>query len=265
MQQALATNLGVQDIERDGVMSSASVLFPAGARPGKAAVRELAARDGQFAISLDPGDAASGPDGEQRGEWLELVINGLTFDLTGLAPGPAAPPPPPPARHLFGLPADFSVENGEALALVPGPHLAGGGRMMPVLRAHALLASRLAALPGASAIAWHSAGTLNSPEYFRSSVTRWAEGGAFPGLGLAALVQTEDGVASEGLELFTGQELRISADEDRADAARIALRLMHWLVENGPLDHGETLTGPSGEHLRLEPSSDRRFIKVWKT
>jgi hypothetical protein len=140
--------------------------------------------------------------------------------------------------------------------------------LLPVLRTHALLAARLASLPQVQAVAWHTAGSWNSPEHFRSHVMRWIEGGAFPGLGLAALVSKPDGsIASEGLQLFTGQELVLADDlaEDRAVGARVALRLMHWLVDNGALTQREILTGPSGEQLLLEPSSDRRLIKVCKT
>ncbi len=255
----------VQDIELDGLMSAASLLFNAGSRPDRAAVRALATEDGNFSVSLEP-DLPPEPDPSGRGDWIELVIHGLTFDLSGLAPrGPA---PPPEVRHMFGLPGEFAQRPLEAVTLEPGPHLAGGRQLLPVLRAHALLAARLAALPGVAAIAWHGARSASNPEFFRGAVLRWIDGGAFPGLGLAALVATPDGgLASEGLALFTGQELVLTAElaEDRAQGGRIALRLLHWLVENGTITSSETLTGPAGELLRLEPSADRRQIKVWKT
>jgi len=256
---------GVQEIELDGLMSAASLLFQAGRRPDRAAVRELAARERDFAVSLEP-DLAPGPDPSGRGDWIELVIHGLTFDLTGLAP--RQPAPPPEAGHFYGLEPTIGARNLEAVTLVPGPHLAGGQQLLPVLRSHALLAARLAALPGVVAVAWHAARSWSAPEFFRGNVLRWIDGGAFPALGLAALSTTESGgMVSEGLALFTGQELELDARlaEDRADAARIALRLMHWLVENGAVDQRETLTGPSGELLHLEPSPNQRLIKVWKT
>jgi hypothetical protein len=254
-----------QDIELDGLMSAASLLFNAGMRPDRAAVRGLAARDREFAVSLEP-ELAPGPDPGGRGDWVELVIHGLTFDLAGLAP--REPIPLPEAGHLFGLAPEIVGAPLEAVTLVPGPHLAGGRQLLPVLRSHAVLAAYLAALPGVAAVAWHAARAWSAPEFFRGNVLRWIAGGAFPALGLAALNATADGgIASEGLSLFTGQELELNARlaEDRAQGARIALRLMHWLVENGPLDRVEALTGPGGELLQLEPSPDRRLIKVWKT
>jgi hypothetical protein len=256
---------GVQDIELDGLMSAASLLFDVGMRPDRAMVRELAARERDFAVSLEP-DLAPGPDPSGRGDWVELVIHGLTFDLTGLAP--RDPAPAPEAGHLFGVAPDVARRGLEAITLVPGPHLAGGRQMLPVLRSHALLTARLATLPGVVAVAWHGARAWSAPEFFRGNVLRWIEGGAFPALGLAALTATpEGGIATEGLALFTGQELELDARlaEDRAEGARIALRLMHWLVENGAIDQRETLTGPGGELLQLEPSANQRLIKVWKT
>ena len=246
-------------------MSAASLLFEVGSRPDRALVAELAARTGQFSISLVP-ELASLPDPDGRANWLELVIQGLTFDLYGLAP--RAPAPLLQARHLFGLSPETRQRPLEAVTLEPGPHLAGGRQMLPVLRSLALQAAHLAALPGVVAVAWHAAHAWSAPEFFRGGVVRWIEGGAFPALGLAALAPTPAGsIISEGLALFTGQEIELEPRlaEERATGARIALRLMHWLVENGPLDSMETLTGPSGELLRLEPDAAGRLIKVWKT
>ena len=246
-------------------MSAASLLFEVGSRPDRALIAELAARSGKFSISHEPDPSATSPS-EKQGDWLELVIHGLTFDLHGLAPRASAPLPK--ARHLFGLSPETRQRPLEAVTLEPGPHLAGGRQMLPVLRSLAMQAAHLAALPGLVAVAWHAAHAWSAPEFFRGGVLRWIEGGAFPALGLAALAPTPAGsIISEGLALFTGQEIELEPRlaEERATGARIALRLMHWLVENGPLDSMETLTGPSGELLRLEPDAAGRLIKVWKT
>lgn len=245
-----------------GMLTAASLVFAPGRRPTVADVRAAARLDGGYAISLDPteDDPAAGNDPEAL-RWVELLANGLTFDLEGLRPG--QPEPTPPLGHIYGLPADFSPGMLETLTLRPGPHLRAGGTMLPVVRGMAWLTARLAQMPFVQAVAWHSARTWCSPRHFSESVIRWAEGGPFPGLGLTALAPTpEGGLQSEGLSLFTGQELRLDPRlvTDRAAGARLALRILHWLVENGRLEQMVTLAGPGGEPLVLDPSTSGRFV-----
>jgi hypothetical protein len=117
------------------------------------------------------------------------------------------------------------------------------------------------------AVAWHAARSWSGPAHYRESVLRWIDGGVFPGLGLAAFVPMPDGgMQSQGLALFTGQELRLEPDltEDRAAGAKVGLRLMHWLVEHGRLEGPELLPGPDGLPLRLELSDNGRFVRVWR-
>lgn len=243
-------------------------MFAPGERPLARAIAALAQSDSGFTVSLD-GAGVGGPDGPGGGPgpdiWLELLASGLTFDLVGLAPGSAAPLPP--HGHSYGLASQFEAMRVEAITLRLGPHLATGPTMLPVVRTLAWLAARLTALPGVRALAWHAARCWSAPEFFRDSVLRWIEGGAFPGLGLAALTPALDGgMQSEGLALFIGQELRLEPEltGDQAAAARIGLRLLHWLVENGRLTAPETLAGPDGQSLRLEPSPNGRFVRAWR-
>ena len=245
-----------QGIDAGGLISAASLLFAAGERPDVQAVGALAQSTSGFSVSHDPGADAG---------WLELLASGLIYDLKGLAPGPEAEPPP--RRHEFGLPADFYEGRLEAVTLQPGPHLAEGATMPPVVRTLAGLAAQLSALPGVHAVAWQPALTWCAPQFFRDSVTRWLEGGVFPGLGLAALVPTTDGgLRSQGLALFTGQELELDPDvaDNPAGAAKVGLRLMHWLVEHGRLTGPETLPGPEDQRFQLDPSTDGRFVRVWR-
>ena len=248
------------------------MLFEAGQRPDRHAIATLAG-ESAFGISLDPANESNGGRKSggigggygTAGVWLELIANGLTFDLVGLAPGSAAEAPS--GGQAFGLPAQFEPALLEAITLRPGPHLAEGERMLPVVRSLAWLAARLADLPNTRAVAWHPARCWCSPRYFRDSVLRWIEGGVFPGLGLATLAPMPDGgMQSQGLALFTGQELRLEPEltVDRAAGAKIALRLMHWLVENGRVEAEERVPGPDGQILRLEPSTNRRFVRVWR-
>jgi hypothetical protein len=253
----------VQEFGGGASTSAASLLFAPGDRPGAEHVRALARLDTTFVISLEPPEDSTAQSGAaaQAVRWLELLANGLTFDLEGLTPGESQPLPS--RGYAYGLPAAFPQGPLEAISLRPGPHIAAGGRMLPVVRGTAWLAARLAALPNVRAVAWHPARTWSGPQHFRDSVGRWVEGGAFPGLGLTALAPTpEGGLQSEGLALFTGQELRLEPRlvSDRAAGARLALRLLHWLVETGRLEQQEALAGPSGESLLLMPSANGRFV-----
>ncbi len=242
---------------------AASLLFAPGDRSGLDQVRALAAAEPSFLITFDPEEGARSGASDRAKGWVEVSANGLPFDLTGLAP--SEPAALPEAGHLFGLASDISRRPLEAITLVPAPNLAGSRQLLPVLRSHALLIARLAALPGVAAVAWHGARAWSAPGYFRTTALRWIEGGAFPGLGLAALSATPDGgIASEGLALFTRQEVLLAPvlAENRAEGARTALRIMHWLVENGPICEPDTLQTESGASLQLEPSSNGRVVKV---
>lgn len=197
--------------------------------------------------------------------WLELLANGLTFDLVGLAPGP--PAPPPRCAHRYALPAEIEHEVQEAVTVRPGPHLAGGHTMIPVIRALAWLAAALSKIEGVDAIAWHPARCWSGPGYFRDGVLSWIDGGVFPGLSLTALAQSPDGgMHSEGLALFTGQELRIEPELmiNKAEAAKLGVRLIDLLVESGRIDAPQRILAADGSPLRLEPSANRQFVRVWR-
>lgn len=242
------------------MISAVSLLFGAGHRPRARDIHELAEKTGQFTLSFDPAK-----DGFESEGWVELLVNGLTFDLVGL--GPSDPQPIPKCEHQFALPQDFDQTRLEAITLTPGPHLSGGGAMFPVVRCLASLGAELAGLEAVRAVAWHPARTCSAPDYFMRGVTGWVEGGPFPGLGLTALVTNADGgMQSEGLALFTGQELRLSPEmcADRAEAAKVALRLLNWLVEHGRIEQPFTFTGPAGETLELEPVDNSAMLHVWR-
>lgn len=254
----------VQDLDPGLKKAVVSLLFDRGARPATSDIRAVMAADGEFSISHDPaaGEITPGP-GDER--WLELLASGLTFDLTGLAPGP--PTPLPEHAHSFALAPGTHGSALEAIRLAPGPHLAGGEAMRPVVRTLAWLAARLCALPGIRAVAWHPARNWCSPRHYAENVLRWTDGGPFPGFSLAALAPMADGgLQSEGLALFTGQELRIEPElaEDRVEGAKLALRLLHLLVEHGRMDRPETIKGSDFNNLRLEPSGNGRFVRVWR-
>jgi hypothetical protein len=222
-------------------------------------VRALAEHSGAFSVSNDPTDGAD-PIGE--GNWLELLINGLAFDLSGLAGGSSAEVPA--LRHSFGLEAAMPGAV-QAVSLVAGPHLAGGERMMPIIRSQLALSLNLATLPGLVAVAWMPAQSVMAVNYFTTVVSAWLEGGAFPALGLAAFTLALDGgLQSEGLAFFTGQELRLEPElvEDGVAATKLAVRLAHALVEYGEVSERFEMTGADGKPLILEPSANNAFVRV---
>ncbi len=151
------------------------------------------------------------------------------------------------------------------VSLAPGPHLAGGAGLVPVLRVLAGLGARLAGLPNVLAVVWSPAGSWVAPDLFRRSVADWLEGGAFPGLVLTALEQEHNGaMVSRGLALLTGQELRFEPDKHLPTAAmaRLAVRLIHELVQSGPLRQERDFTGPAGEHLLAVPVRDGSELRI---
>ncbi|MEO6151985.1 MAG: hypothetical protein ABIT09_03855 [Croceibacterium sp.] len=234
-------------------------MFAADSRPTAAALRALADSTNAFSVSLDPAGEVEG----EGANWLELLVSGLTFDVSGLMPGPAAGPPP--RKHVYGLPRVSELRGLEAVIIRPGPHLAGGSTMPPVLRMLAWLTAQLCALPDLRAVVWHPASCWSAPAVFQAGVTHWIEGGPFPTFSLAGLAVTPDeALQSEGVGLFTGQELRIEPElaMDRPEAAKIAVRLIHWLVESGPLKEAQNVEGPGGACWRVEPSADGRLVRV---
>jgi hypothetical protein len=245
-----------------------SLLFAAGRRPEPRAIHDFARQGGGFSVSFDPsaeGAASAGAADADGRVGLELLCKGLTFDLVGLGPG--APAEPPPCVHRYALAANAEAAGLEPVTMVPGPHLAGGPAMPPVVRSLASLAATISAIDGVEAIAWHPARSWCGPDYFRDGVLRWIEGGVFPGLGLTALAVSPDGgMQSEGLALFAGQDLRIEPELmlDKAAGAKIGVRLIDYLVEAGPIDAPQHLVGPDGQPLRLEPSGNGRFVRVWR-
>ncbi len=206
----------------------------------------------------------------------------MTFELTGLRPGQASALPA--NAHYLGLDPAIGSSPLEAIALHPGPHLAGGEGLLPVVRATAAVGAALAGLPGVRAVSWHAAHSWVGAAYFVHAIEEWLGGGAFPALGLTALVRGDDGsFTSEGLALLIGQEVRVeprSAHEilrrnatgrknsggsagTEAASARLALRAIHSLVLSGAISAPTHLTGPDGEPLRAEPSADLRLVRVW--
>ena len=234
------------------------LLFARG-RPDVAVMKRVASETEQLSVTsvLESGDANATCG-------VELLRDGMTFDLLGALPGPSFPVPP--LVHRLGVPRDLDESSAEALSLHCGPHLDQGAHTVPVIRTMMGVATMLVPhLPGLTALAWGPARTLIGPDFFVSSMSAWLAGGAFPALGLTAFTPEPDGsLVSEGLAFFTGQEVRLRPDvaNDRAAGARLGIRLVNQLVGQSKVGAAETIVGPSGERLRLAPSADGLTVVV---
>ncbi len=271
------------------------MLFVPGQRPQASQVAALATRL-RATAATGPAPAGAAPDARPNApvhftishrpasaDWLELLCGGMTFELTGLGPGPASDLPP--STNNLGLDPAILSSPLEAVGLHPGPHLAGGEGLLPVVRTTAAIGAVLASLPGVRAVCWHAARSWVGGAYFIHAIDEWLGGGAFPALGMTALVRGDDGsFTSEGLALLIGQEVRVEPGTARktasrkgvdrsgaqgsaggeAASARLALRAIHSLVLSGAIDAPTHLTGPDGEPLRAEPTPDGRLVRVWR-
>jgi hypothetical protein len=247
------------ELERAGGVLS--LLYAAGERPSADDVARLL--DEPAASSGQPARISHRPEDEAG--WLELLANGLTFDLSGLAP--AAPTLPQPAKHLFGLPIEAHRWSLESVSLAAGPHLTPGSALLPVVRSMCGLAVRLASLENVRAIGWQPAGSWIEPTYFARIIGGWLAGGAFPALGLTALDRTADGaIESNGLAFFTGQELRMEAREGEPASAtgKLAVRMVDRLIQEGRIRQPISMAGPDGESLLAEPSANGEVVRIWR-
>lgn len=231
-----------------------SLVFEPGRRPDAASLLALGDGDGpgtRFTIT----HMAPAEDG-----WVELLASGLTFDCAGLAGGP--PGTAPPAGTLLGL---LDAPAGETLTLAAGPHLDDAPGMQPVIRTLAGIGVRLCTLPGVLSAVWRPAQAWMTPVYFQKVVGKWLAGGPFPALGLTTLERAGDGaIYTRGLALMTGQELRFSPDArlGAADVARIAVRLVHALIDADPVVDAHQFTGPDGETIDVAPMADPGWLRV---
>lgn len=257
-----------QHVEAAGLQ----LLFAPRTRPTRGAILDFISHQHSISLSHDPSDetgsdpvraaeAGGKPDPE---DWIELLREGLTFDLTGLAPAPAFALPA--ITHRFDFAAHPDQADLEVLSIAPGPHLSGGGRAMPVLKGMLALARDLAShFEDLQAVFWPPSGSAIGRRFFESVITAWLEGGAFPALGLTAFDETADGaLQSVGLAFWIGQELRIEPPltHDKIAATRLGVRLINQLVIVGGIGDSERITAPDGTRLVMQTSRNGDYIRV---
>jgi hypothetical protein len=250
------------------------LLFAKGKRPDRHEVKAFAGRLPAVSVSHDPveGDASHSQGAKQEGiwpgqlQWVELLRDGLTFDLSGLAPGPADALAA--FAHRFDLPALPSPEEYEAIVLRPGPHLAEGAGSLPVMRELLALGCDIVRqFDEVLAVGWGPAGAAIGRRFFESTTSAWLDGGPFPALGLTAFTETPDAaLESVGLAFWIGQELRIEPplSADRVAATRLGIRLVNHLVLTGGLAEDDRIVAPDGARLVLRPSRSLALISVWR-
>lgn len=241
------------------------VLFASGKRPDRAAIRDFVRSNRSVAISHDPVEPSAVNQADGGGfDWIELLRDGLTFDLAGLSPGPAIAPPE--MEHRFGLDEAARADALEGMALVPGVHLAAGANTLPVMRVQcALICDIVRHFDAVEAVAWPPARSGIGARYFESVTAAWLDGGPFPALGLTAFCENPDGsLQSAGLSYWIGQELQIAPvlSADKVVAARLGVRLVNHLVAIGGIDRNERVVGPDGNRLIMRPAQNERLIRV---
>lgn len=222
----------------------------------------LVAADGE---KLPKDDAAPDETSTMRElAWLELLRDGLVFDLRGLVPGKGADIPP--VENRFDFESTPSSTAYETLHLVPGHHLAGGERSMPVVKSLIALARDLVHhFDHLEAIIWPPSMSVIGRQFFESTSTAWLEGGPFPALGLTAFKETIDGaLQSVGLEFWLDQELRIEPplSSEKVPATRLGVRLINQLILVGGVERDERIIAPDGTRLLMRTSRNGRFIRV---
>ena len=258
-----------------------NLLFAIGKRPTRDAIKAFAERQNAVFLSHDPsdtipvalipveGEAARSPPASSTTEdilWLELLRDGLVFDLKGLAPG--AHCPFPEIQHRFDCADEPGSFRLDVMQIHPGPHLATAGGSQPVARGMlALAADMIHHFEDLEAVYWPPSQSAIGRRFFESVITAWLDGGAFPALGLTAFRETVDGaLQSVGLDFWIGQELRIEppVSFDKVAATRLGIRLINQLVIVGGQEDSERIIGPDGTRLVMRPSRNRRYVRVWR-
>ncbi|RDS77912.1 hypothetical protein DL238_10095 [Alteriqipengyuania lutimaris] len=238
------------------------ILFPHGRRPTASQIRQRCdSADfldscGPVLFSAAAGKDITAPDG------LSLQRAGLSFDLLGLAPG--APVPVPQMGADVVAQASVLPSRTEASVLRPGPHIAAGTGDLTILREWFGLAHGLALSFDGSVLCWAPGAVILGVKRFGDCLDAWDARGDVPVALLASFRRTLDGaLQSQGLAFFTGQEFRIEPQLIRGDEDALARLLFRHLFYAGRQEESGQLAAPDGVALRLEPSENRRFVRVW--
>lgn len=235
------------------------LLFAPGERPTLAMLEAALGQHSALTICCPlASDDARGTAG------AELQSGSLTFDLTGLAEGPAAEPPI--WRYMLGCGQEDGLADHESIVLRLGPHVAAGQTVLPIVRGWMECGQLLAgALPQCRAVVWPPAMLAVGVDAFRASIRQWIERGIFPTRSLIAFNPSLDGgFQSIGLAHFTGQELHLEPPlpSNPEEAEPVAAILAGHLALAGKLEEVDAVTAPDGCRISLEPSANGRFVRA---
>ncbi len=214
-------------------------------------------------VQSDKSASFANPEAQEHA-WMELLREGLTFDLEGIAPGPASEFPE--IEHRFDLEQSPNGFRFDAMRISIGQHLSGGERSLPIMRGMVGLARDLTHhFDDVKAVVWSPSKSAIGRQYFESVSTAWIEGGSFPALGLTAFRETIDGaLQTVGLDYWIGQELRIEPPlaGGKFIATRLGVRLVNQLILVGGLSESERIVAPDGGRLIMRSSKNSKFVRV---
>ncbi len=193
---------------------------------------------------------------------ISLQRSGLVFDLVGLAPGPAIPVPELGGRGSGG--GDIVPSRTLAASLRLGPHISAGRNSLAVLREWFAITQGIATHFDAVMICWTPGGVAIPIDKLGPHLAEWDARGQVPVSLLASFPYTLDGaIQSHGLRYFTGQEFRIESPLVGAEETPLARLLFSHLFFAGTQEETGQLTAPDGHALRLQPSDNGRYVRVW--
>lgn len=214
------------------------------------------ALEGHVQSVLDP--QGCGHDPSQDNGWIVRLSGSEAGDTLhlGIANEPISIAAGSLAEHRFDVQVSL-LDGCRALRISAGADTDTRSDPVELLRAQCRLALDLLN-DDVLAVLWSGADSLLGADYFRRMVGIWLDGGAFPALGLAALVKDERGVVrSVGLDVLVGQDVAVlpASGMSAADQARLAMRVMDFLVREGPVqqDQSVAVDGFGMINMQIDP------------
>lgn len=197
-------------------------------------------------------DSADGDEG------LLLCIADET--IPGEGGSPSAIP-----QHRFQI-DDDAINGCFAVAIAASPAYGSDCDPVELLRRQCALALELLD-EDTMGVFWSASDSLMGADYFRPMVSIWLDGGAFPALGLTTLARDEAGsLKSTGLDLLIGQEVAVlpSADMDVRDQARLAVRVIDFLIREGPIQQDQAIDVAGFGPINFQIDANKGRVNLYR-